>query len=70
MKLFLLLVVLLGNIFLISQAVDRSKFRTCADTGFCRKYRGLEREHKDVVSSFNSFHNSFNFCFSFVLNQV
>lgn len=27
-------------IFTSCRAVDRSKFRTCAETGFCRRYRG------------------------------
>lgn len=33
-----IVIVLLG----VVQSVDRSKFRTCADTGFCRKYRDKE----------------------------
>ncbi len=35
----LLVVLVLLSITLKTQAVDRSKFRTCADTGFCRRHR-------------------------------
>lgn len=29
-------------VFSLCDAVDKSKFRTCADTGFCRRYRNKE----------------------------
>lgn len=37
----------------VCHAVDRSKFRTCADTGFCKRYRGLEgpRDGHNVSSA-------------------
>lgn len=33
---------LLLNLLHLSTAVDRSKFRTCYDTGFCRRHRSPE----------------------------
>ena len=44
----LCLVVALSLLLHLSQraeAVDRSKFRTCADTGFCRRHRGAAAVH-------------------------
>lgn len=35
-----LLMVLFVSLPAVSHGVDRSKFRTCADTGFCRRHRG------------------------------
>lgn len=39
MKYFLLLAFLITVVIMV-KAVDRSKFRRCVDTGFCRRYRG------------------------------
>lgn len=39
MKLCFVAAILLATLFSSCAAVDRSKFRTCKDTGFCRKYR-------------------------------
>ena len=41
-----LLLVLLGS----SSAVDHAKFRTCQQTGFCRRHRGSELPHPYVVA--------------------
>ena len=42
--LLIILIVILTTI----NAVDRSKFRTCSDTGFCRKYR----DNKTIVDKY------------------
>ena len=39
MQLYLVLALLAASLP-AQEAVDRSKFRTCADTGFCRRHRG------------------------------
>lgn len=39
MKMLLLFIITLVVLLIAIDAVDRSKFRTCNDTGFCRKYR-------------------------------
>ena len=44
MKVFALLVVLCAC-FLVAEAVDRSKFRKCSDTGFCRRHRASAENH-------------------------
>ena len=41
-----LLLVLLGS----SSGVDHAKFRTCQQTGFCRRHRGSELPHPYVVA--------------------
>jgi hypothetical protein len=43
-------------IFTSCRAVDRSKFRTCAETGFCRRYRGqsTSRDGYNVSSNISS----------------
>jgi hypothetical protein len=52
----LLLLPLLALLLLLpapAAAVDRSKFRTCGNTGFCKRYRKREPSshfHVDVVS--------------------
>lgn len=33
---------------LLAGAVDRSKFRTCDDTGFCKKFRHYEKQEREV----------------------
>lgn len=39
---FTVFTVTLFLVLVLASAVDRSKFRTCQDTGFCRRYRGKE----------------------------
>ena len=33
---------------ILVDSVDRSKFRTCQDTGFCRKWRGSSGDSKKL----------------------
>ena len=46
----LLRVCLLLGLFAASEQVDHAKFRTCAQTGFCRRHRVSELPHPYVVA--------------------
>lgn len=47
---------------LFAGAVDRSKFRTCDDTGFCKKFRHYEKQEREVCDEI-----LFAFCYEYII---
>jgi len=53
----------LVSLFVFVSAVDRSKFRTCNDAGFCRRHRNQASEPE--VSNSASYHGHYHLLFHF-----
>jgi hypothetical protein len=68
---FALLLIVFAVVLVCLEAVDRSKFRKCSDTGFCRAFRPKEGPvYGEHVSSLLSFHQAEQFNYKLLLHNL
>ena len=57
----------LANLCCFVHAVDRSKFRTCDDTSFCKKYRHFSEQEREVGALLYVINENICIVFSYIM---